>query len=803
MSAVHSSAFSTPTSFSEMDSSDGVGLSDPVTAQRRRAMLDLVNRLRNTGIQREIDLPMIAVIGNQSAGKSSLIESISGITLPRASGTCTRCPTECKLTRSDLPWSCTVKLHFHTDIRGTAIKPNIVNFGDAISDKAEVEERIRCAQRAILNPSTNPTIFLSGAIVAENETSFSRNYISLEISGRELEDLSFVDLPGLIASVGQHGNVNDIELVKNLVISYIEKPSCVILLTVACETDFENQGAHHLAKQYDPEGRRTVGVLTKPDRIPQGEEESWIRLIRNEREPLANNWYCVKQPSSHDLSLGITWAGARHQEEEWFSTKEPWSSLDSYYKSFLCTSKLTERLSNILAELISKRLPEIQEELYKVLQQTEKEIAKLPQPPSGNPLGEILRVLDNFKKEVSERVEGTPDADGLLQTIRPHTTDFKLKIRETAPNFVPWERRVAHQHHVPQTTFFSDEESDSGIEDEGRDEIGAVRYAAAAMPAAPSFACESYDVPHPTVGAARECFESIYADADEGQQSADFISPVVSEPQAPGPAIPTGRKTRVTICIDEVMQRAQMARTRELPDHYPFVVQKTYIIEFVKNWRQPALALFDAVYNILKKDVERIVDRHFARMGRGGLKQSVLMIMYDHLDAAAARSKDKIEWLLQLESSPATLNTHYYFDYKNKVYAYYRAHRRSEKLAQNMSQRSQDVNNVISALAQLGISARREDLSKLLPSDPMEAALSIMASVRAYFQAIDNEAVRGLERNLEQVLRDGLQLTGIDAHERCAAMLEEFPAVVARRSELTRKLERLKAAKVELRQHSI
>ncbi|KAL4066185.1 P-loop containing nucleoside triphosphate hydrolase protein [Scleroderma citrinum] len=756
MSAVHSSAFSTPTSFSEMDSSDGVGLSDPVTAQRRRAMLDLVNRLRNTGIQREIDLPMIAVIGNQSAGKSSLIESISGITLPRASGTCTRCPTECKLTRSDLPWSCTVKLHFHTDIRGTAIKPNIVNFGDAISDKAEVEERIRCAQRAILNPSTNPTIFLSGAIVAENETSFSRNYISLEISGRELEDLSFVDLPGLIASVGQHGNVNDIELVKNLVISYIEKPSCVILLTVACETDFENQGAHHLAKQYDPEGRRTVGVLTKPDRIPQGEEESWIRLIRNEREPLANNWYCVKQPSSHDLSLGITWAGARHQEEEWFSTKEPWSSLDSYYKSFLCTSKLTERLSNILAELISKRLPEIQEELYKVLQQTEKEIAKLPQPPSGNPLGEILRVLDNFKKEVSERVEGTPDADGLLQTIRPHTTDFKLKIRETAPNFVPWERRVAHQHHVPQTTFFSDEESDSGIEDEGRDEIG-----------------------------------------------------------APGPAIPTGRKTRVTICIDEVMQRAQMARTRELPDHYPFVVQKTYIIEFVKNWRQPALALFDAVYNILKKDVERIVDRHFARMGRGGLKQSVLMIMYDHLDAAAARSKDKIEWLLQLESSPATLNTHYYFDYKNKVYAYYRAHRRSEKLAQNMSQRSQDVNNVISALAQLGISARREDLSKLLPSDPMEAALSIMASVRAYFQvaykrfvdmvplAIDNEAVRGLERNLEQVLRDGLQLTGIDAHERCAAMLEEFPAVVARRSELTRKLERLKAAKVELRQHSI
>ena len=90
-----------------------------------------------------------------------------------------------------------------------------------------MEERIRRAQPAILNPSTNHSIFLGGAIVEENETSFSRNYISLEISGRELEDLSFVDLPGLIASVREHGRVNDIELVRNLVISYIERERAV------------------------------------------------------------------------------------------------------------------------------------------------------------------------------------------------------------------------------------------------------------------------------------------------------------------------------------------------------------------------------------------------------------------------------------------------------------------------------------------------------------------------------------------------------------------------------------------------
>ena len=82
---------------------------------------------------------------------------------------------------------------------------------------------------------------------------------------------------GLIVSVGQGGNSSDIELVKDLVITYISKPSCLILLTVTCESkatgsvlylyadictaDFENQGAHTIAKQHDPEGKRTIGMF--------------------------------------------------------------------------------------------------------------------------------------------------------------------------------------------------------------------------------------------------------------------------------------------------------------------------------------------------------------------------------------------------------------------------------------------------------------------------------------------------------------------------------------------------------------
>jgi len=199
-------------------------------------MLDLVNRLHSTGVQLDIDLPQIAVIGSQSAGKSSLIESISGITLPRASGTCTRCPTECRLSRSDSPWKCTVSLRRTTDGH-----VHDESFGDPIFEnaKSEVEDRIRRAQLAILNPSKPSKEFLSDnedCKFDNPELSFSKDCVSLDIRGPDVADLSFCDLPGLIANVGANGNKNDIDLIKSLATAYIKKASCIILLTVTCES---------------------------------------------------------------------------------------------------------------------------------------------------------------------------------------------------------------------------------------------------------------------------------------------------------------------------------------------------------------------------------------------------------------------------------------------------------------------------------------------------------------------------------------------------------------------------------------
>ncbi|KAI0250036.1 P-loop containing nucleoside triphosphate hydrolase protein [Lactifluus subvellereus] len=442
-----------------------VGLSDPQYVAQKRRMLDSVNRLRATGAHLDLDIPVIAVLGSQSAGKSSVIESISGITLPRASGTCTRCPTECQLSRSAESWRCVVSLRIVTEDDGKVLsQPRKIEFGDPIFSKTLVTERIRRAQCAILNPRTPNHHFLEASpeVLEERQLSFSSNSVCLEISGKDVDDLSFVDLPGLIVG----GEPRDARLVQQLAEEFISKESCIILVTIACETDFENQNAHRLAAHFDPDGARTIGVLTKPDRIPLGEEAIWIGKIQGSGTEGGIEYFSVKNPDSQDIRSGITYDQAREREAEFFQTRAPWSNLEWLYRRRLGTDKLTRRLGQVLSDLISKRLPELQEELDRLLEKTNHDISRLPSPPSSEPVAEIMKLIGAFVRSVEHLVGGSPDDDGLIQALRGPRLEFKKAIRQTAPDFRPLERPkdVKAVPAPPPLSFLSNEEGEQDYE---------------------------------------------------------------------------------------------------------------------------------------------------------------------------------------------------------------------------------------------------------------------------------------------------------------------------------------------------
>jgi hypothetical protein len=106
-----------------------------------------------------------------------------------------RCPTECQLSHSDGPWTCTISLQLNSAADGSLANSQKVQFGPPITEKSEVTERIRRAQRAILNPSQLPDVFLSG-VDSGHEVPFSSNRIVVHVSGPDITDLNFIDLPG-------------------------------------------------------------------------------------------------------------------------------------------------------------------------------------------------------------------------------------------------------------------------------------------------------------------------------------------------------------------------------------------------------------------------------------------------------------------------------------------------------------------------------------------------------------------------------------------------------------------------------
>ncbi|KAB5588706.1 Myxovirus resistance protein [Ceratobasidium theobromae] len=717
-------------------------------ARRRRELLDLINRLQAIGLGAELQLPQIACIGSQSVGKSSLIESISGVALPRASGTCTRCPIECRLKRTEGDWTATVYLRFESGKSGYMGKTNETQFGSQMTDRMEVQERIRRAQLAILNPTADPTMFLHADIDAEfhSSRSFSQNCVIVVLSGQDLSDLNFVDLPGLISNVVNDKNIGDIELVKELVTSYISQPSCLILLTISCESDYENQGAGMLARKYDPQGLRTIGVLTKPDRIEPGSERPWISMLKNEANALRHGWFSVKQPSARDLETGMSWSDARELDEKFFEETAPWSTIEDEWRKQLGCSNLISHLGETLGKVILTRLPAICEEVDRLIALNGSQLEAIPPLPSLDPLAEVLQLVNSFTRDVTTHIRGDPHSGrgGLVQSLVISAKAFQEDLRKITPVF----RSTRKNDGVP-------------------------------APKAPQF-------------------------LPEGENW-----PLTSE-------------KGLTYWIDDVVELAEGARTRELPGEFPFAITEELVTRTLKSWREPVQEVFMRAERIFVQRLTSLVELHFTKHSYGGLRSTVQKSVLENLEECKAITLRELEFMLDMESLPFTLDSHYYLDYKDKFHKYYATSRICESnLEQYLNvqepqpgySRSNDVvDTALNNLRQAGFdSLKRQDLVKLLPADySHKAALEIMASARAYYQvaykrfadtvplAIDQHYVRAFERTIQAALIAGLKISSPEAHDRCATWMAEPQSVVRRRAELNDRKERLEAARMEL-----
>ncbi|NXM11193.1 MX protein, partial [Ploceus nigricollis] len=376
--------------------------------EKIRPCIDLVDSLRALGIEKDLSLPAIAVIGDQSSGKSSVLEALSGVALPRGNGIVTRCPLELKLKRLPEGQAWQGKISYR-------------NVTQELQNASEVDRAIRQAQDVVAGPR--------GAI--------SWQLISLEVRSPDVPDLTLIDLPG-IARVAVGDQPKDIgDQIKMLLRKIIGCKETVNLVVVPCNVDIATTEALRMAQEVDPTGERTIGILTKPDLVDRGTEDTIIKILRNKVIPLKKGYMIVKCRGQQDIHNKLTLAAAIQQERKFFESHEHFRAIMEEGKATI--PHLARKLTDELVKHIIKTLPglesQIRDTLHKTLQDLQRYNRGTPQTEPEK-LYFLTDLIKRFNEDISQSTRGEEQLFGdevrLFTKIRKEFRTWGVILLECA-----------------------------------------------------------------------------------------------------------------------------------------------------------------------------------------------------------------------------------------------------------------------------------------------------------------------------------------------------------------------------------
>jgi GTP-binding protein EngB required for normal cell division len=318
------------------------GVTASLHSNDTRSLLDVVDNLRSQGISRYIDLPEIIVCGEQSSGKSSVLEAISGVMFPSKDNLCTRFATEFILRRGPVTPIRIRIVPGPEEDRSEADKEKLLNFSISVAaEDLELENVIESAK-----------VFMG---INDDTKVFSSDILRLELSGPEQPHLTLVDLPGLFQAGSRSQSDADSDKVKSLVLRYMRSPRSIILAVVSAKNDFNNQSITRYSREIDPNGLRTLGLITKPDTLDKGSdsESFYLELAQNKEVKFRLGWHVLR---NRDYTTRNSTLEERNRAEQLFFSSGVWGSLNS---SQVGVHSLKSRLSRILKDQILVQLPDV------------------------------------------------------------------------------------------------------------------------------------------------------------------------------------------------------------------------------------------------------------------------------------------------------------------------------------------------------------------------------------------------------------------------------------------------------------
>jgi GTP-binding protein EngB required for normal cell division len=362
-------------------------MSSPLLSEKRHALLvcpdqftlitrahaqDLIDSLRQLGIDSEVSLPQIAVVGATSSGKSSLLSMISGIKLPSGSELTTRCPIELILRQSTHDFEARVTLRNHADVLNSTPTTDF-----PLRSPSALEVAIAAAQQGMVS-WRSVCVFLRAlrtqvASLDDARQRFSSSsIIVVEVRSRTMADLTLIDLPGTVSDVGE-GEDKSVKLdVENMIKRYIDQERTVILVVHPATVDYHNS-LLAMAEEFDAPGERTLCVVTKPDMVAAEDRASVVALVKNQVRLLTLGFHCVRGRPTKEIADDI---GASLAKEKQFFASVQWDR-DTSLAPLCGIEALIPRLSDLLMERTEQQLPSVRQEVARRLERCSGELQKL------------------------------------------------------------------------------------------------------------------------------------------------------------------------------------------------------------------------------------------------------------------------------------------------------------------------------------------------------------------------------------------------------------------------------------------
>ncbi|TBU20220.1 dynamin [Hamiltosporidium tvaerminnensis] len=303
--------------------------------------LQMLQEIFNKNLNMTLKLPQIAVIGSQSSGKSSVLDQIiQKDFLPRGTGFITKCPI-------------IINMRYCNSNVEYAEFSHILDkkFTDFILVKNEILNRMMVLTKKAFIVSKEPIII---------------NYYS-----KNTFDLTLVDLPGLI-KVPLDGQPSDIEKqVKEIIFEYTKDESSLLLCIICANMDLANSESLNICKKIDPEGKRTLGVLTKIDLMDL--ETDCTAILKNKNNTLLHGYIGVINRGQSDLNSSLTLVEAKKKENDFFKNH-------TKYKCFypkIGSKFLIAKLNEIFHTLLVDKIPKLRKIIEDKIKDLERELDEL------------------------------------------------------------------------------------------------------------------------------------------------------------------------------------------------------------------------------------------------------------------------------------------------------------------------------------------------------------------------------------------------------------------------------------------